>query len=135
MAERAYSRKLEKEADAVGLEIMATAGYDPRSMLDLWELMACVDADAEARGRTKAMDKVALLRTHPTSEERQQALTDKLPKAMGLMQEAREKRQPKRASIEEVIRKARESEKVAAQAVVEIEEKQPQAPAAEEKRI
>lgn len=72
VAERAFSRKLEEEADAVGLELMAMGGYDPRGMLDLWELMACVEADAEAAGQTNGFDKVDLLRTHPTSEARRE---------------------------------------------------------------
>jgi hypothetical protein len=63
VAQRAYSRKLEEEADALGLEVclmnhlmclgrdvkyshtkfMANAGYDPRGALDLWEVMALVE--------------------------------------------------------------------------------------------
>jgi len=71
VAERAYSRKLEEEADAVGLEIMAMAGYDPRAMADLWELMGCVEHDAELEGTTRTLDsRVPFLRSHPTSVER-----------------------------------------------------------------
>lgn len=98
VAERAYSRKLEQEADHVGLEILALAGYDPRAMLDLWELLASVEAEAEANGRSKTMEqRFQLLRTHPTSEARQEAIAHNLPKAMKLWQEARA---PKRATIE-----------------------------------
>ncbi|WVR00221.1 hypothetical protein IAU59_007363 [Kwoniella sp. CBS 9459] len=83
IAERAYSRKLEQEADAVGLEIMATAGYDPRAATDLWELMAAVEADAEANGQSiNVENKFAMLRTHPTSEERLAALDKDMPSAM-----------------------------------------------------
>lgn len=71
VAERAYSRKLEEEADAVGLDIMAIAGYDPRAMADLWELMKCVEVDAERAGTTQTLDsRVPFLRSHPTSDER-----------------------------------------------------------------
>ncbi|OCF38165.1 metalloendopeptidase [Kwoniella heveanensis BCC8398] len=83
IAERAYSRKLEQEADAVGLEIMATAGYDPRAAMDLWELMAAVEADAEANGQAiNVENKFAMLRTHPTSEDRLSALEQDMPNAM-----------------------------------------------------
>ncbi|WWC64647.1 uncharacterized protein I303_107258 [Kwoniella dejecticola CBS 10117] len=83
VAERAYSRKLEQEADAVGLEIMATAGYDPRAAQDLWELMRAVEADAEAAGQAiKVENKFAMLRTHPTSEARQEALAKDMPAAL-----------------------------------------------------
>ncbi|KAL7418463.1 hypothetical protein Q5752_006921 [Cryptotrichosporon argae] len=88
VAERAYSRKLEMEADAVGLEIMAMAGYDPRAMLDLWDLMAAVEADAAAAGQPITVEnRFALLRTHPTSQGRQHAINELLPKAMAIFRE------------------------------------------------
>lgn len=43
VAGKAYSRKLEMEADAVGLRFMSMAGYHPHSMLDLWDVMALVE--------------------------------------------------------------------------------------------
>jgi predicted Zn-dependent protease len=108
VAERAYSRKIEEEADSVGLEIMARAGYDPRAMLDLWELMAAVEADAEAMGYGGSLEsRFQLLRTHPTSEARQEAIASQLPKAMRLWQEARA---PQRATIERIL--AEKSERV-----------------------
>lgn len=101
VAERAYSRRIEEEADSVGLEIMARAGYDPRAMLDLWELMAAVEADAEAMGYGRSLEsRFQLLRTHPTSEARQEAIANQLPKAMRLWQEARA---PQRATIEKIL--------------------------------
>ena len=83
------------EADAVGLQLMATAGYDPRAALDLWELMSCVEADAEASGQSNVENKIALLRTHPTSEARYQALEGDMPGAMRLWRE----HMPKRAKV------------------------------------
>lgn len=84
VASRAYSRKLEEEADAVGLELMATAGYDPRAALDLWELMSCVEEDAVRSGRSsKSIEQmVGFLRTHPTSEARMRALEKDMEGAM-----------------------------------------------------
>ncbi|WWC94761.1 hypothetical protein V866_001610 [Kwoniella sp. B9012] len=93
VAERAFSRKLEQEADAVGLEIMATAGYDPRAAQDLWELMAAVEADAIAAGQAiKVENKFAMLRTHPTSEARQEALAKDMPNALKIWRDHLPKR-------------------------------------------
>ncbi|KAG1458407.1 hypothetical protein G6F56_006404 [Rhizopus delemar] len=39
-----YNRLLEKEADLVGLRILAKAGYDPRVAVDVWEKMAELEA-------------------------------------------------------------------------------------------
>ncbi|KAK8853164.1 hypothetical protein IAR55_003865 [Kwoniella newhampshirensis] len=116
VAERAYSRKLEQEADAVGLEIMATAGYDPRAATDLWELMAAVEIDAAASGHPVSVEnRFALLRTHPTSEARLQALEKDMPDAMKRWKECAAKfRQrsrpsdPKPIEREEMAQKAEE---------------------------
>lgn len=52
---------------------MATAGYDPRAALDLWDLMAAVEADAAASGSPVSIeDSLSFLHTHPTSQVRQQ---------------------------------------------------------------
>lgn len=91
VAARAYSRTLEKEADAVGLELMALAGYDPRAMGDLWELMHCVEIDEAASGRNQSLDtRLPLLRTHPTSEDRQEAIAHLMPRALALWHKHRD---------------------------------------------
>lgn len=73
------------EADKVGLDLMAAAGYDPRAALDLWEMMRAVEADAAQSGQTVSVEnKFSLLRTHPTSEARQRALEGDMPEAMKL---------------------------------------------------
>lgn len=85
LAERAYSRKLEEEADSLGLTFMANAGYDPRGALDLWEVMAAVEEDAAAAGESISIqDRMTLLRTHPTSLQRQKNIQKLLPKALEL---------------------------------------------------
>ncbi len=69
----AHSRKLESEADAIGLELMARAGYDPRHCAGLWNRMA----------RTPSLQTSLpeILSTHPSCEHRQEdmaLLADKL---------------------------------------------------------
>lgn len=67
-----YSRRSEGEADAMGLEIMARAGYDPRAAVDVWDRMRRRDV---GRGPT-------WLSTHPDPEDRADRLRSLLPDAM-----------------------------------------------------
>lgn len=54
-------------------QFMASAGYDPRAALDLWDLMSAVEADTAANGTPVSIaERFSLLRTHPTSEKRQE---------------------------------------------------------------
>ncbi|EIW72227.1 hypothetical protein TREMEDRAFT_25120 [Tremella mesenterica DSM 1558] len=90
VATRAYSRKLEEEADSVGLHLMARAGYDPRGALDLWELFQCVERDAQAGKPLSGIEnRFVLLRTHPTSEERWKALDKEMSEAVKMWEERR----------------------------------------------
>ena len=56
-----YSRKHEYEADAIGLALMAKAGYDPQAAVTFWEGM---------RRAGGAKPVLAFLSTHPTDEKR-----------------------------------------------------------------
>ncbi|CAM0141908.1 unnamed protein product [Umbelopsis sp. WA50703] len=58
--ETTYNRGLEKEADLVGLMLMAKAGYDPRTALTVWSKMAEIDekTDSEAEASQIAKQKV-----------------------------------------------------------------------------
>jgi predicted Zn-dependent protease len=55
-----YSRDDEREADLVGLDIAARAGYDPRAGVALWRKMAALNKRAP----------IELLSTHPGGESR-----------------------------------------------------------------
>lgn len=55
-----FSRKQESEADIVGLEYMAKAGFDPRATIALWKRMG------EARENNQA----EFLSTHPSDDRR-----------------------------------------------------------------
>lgn len=68
---------------------MAEAGYDPRAAVDLWDLMAAVEADSAAHGEPVSItDRLSLLHTHPTSQKRQEELARLLPKALKIYSEA-----------------------------------------------
>jgi len=69
---RAYDRKLEYEADQVGLMLMAKAGYNPAAAITFWE-----KAPETFGGDTGGV----FLSTHPSTGNRTQRLQEALPKA------------------------------------------------------
>lgn len=64
-----YGRTQESEADIVGLELMAKAGFDPNQSIDLWKNMA------KASGGSAPPE---LLSTHPSHSTRIQDLSAKI---------------------------------------------------------
>ncbi len=68
-----YSRLHEREADRIGLILMARAGYDPREAVPFWERM-----NEEAKGRRPP----EFLSTHPAPERRIRELQSFMPEAM-----------------------------------------------------
>jgi predicted Zn-dependent protease len=64
-----YSRGHELEADRLGLELMAAAGYDPAAAVELWRRM-----QAASGQRTPGF-----LSTHPTPDARIEAIEEILP--------------------------------------------------------
>jgi predicted Zn-dependent protease len=76
-----FNRKQESEADIVGLDLMARAGFDPAQSIPLWENMARI-------GQEKPPE---FLSTHPSDETRMAGLRKKLPEAETLYREAQEK--------------------------------------------
>ena len=75
-----YSRVHETEADRMGVELAARAGYDPRAAVTLWEKMAKL-SDGSAPPK--------LLSTHPSHEDRINDLTEFSQKVMPLYERAR----------------------------------------------
>jgi len=67
------SRTAENEADRIGIELAAKAGYDPRAAVTLWQKMGAV-------GNGKAPP--AFLSTHPSDQQRQQRLGALAPQMM-----------------------------------------------------
>jgi predicted Zn-dependent protease len=66
------SRASESEADEIGIELAAKAGYDPRAAITLWQKMAKVGGGAPPE----------FLSTHPSDETRQGRLSKLAPKMM-----------------------------------------------------
>ena len=73
-----FGRKDETEADLVGMELAARAGYDPRAGLTLWKKMGDANKGAPPQ----------FLSTHPASGTRIQDIQANLPKVMPLYQRA-----------------------------------------------
>jgi Zn-dependent protease with chaperone function len=73
-----FSRDDETEADVVGLELAARAGYDPRAGVTLWQKMS-----AAARGTP-----LQWLSTHPSGENRIKEIEKQLPLVLPLFQKA-----------------------------------------------
>ena len=74
-----FSRLHESEADQIGLELMAKAGFNPAESVTLWQKMA-----QASQGEQPA----EFLSTHPSHETRIDDLRENLPKATKLMQQA-----------------------------------------------
>jgi predicted Zn-dependent protease len=75
------SREHEIEADRIGVELSARAGYDPRAAVTLWQKMGQVGGSAPPQ----------FLSTHPSPENRQKDLTDYAARVMPLYESARKR--------------------------------------------
>jgi predicted Zn-dependent protease len=82
-----YSRLHETEADRMGVELAARAGYDPRAAISLWQKM-----DKLSGGSASQSSLTAFLSTHPTNEARMKDLTEFSQKVLPLYEEARAKK-------------------------------------------
>jgi len=75
-----FSRSDETEADLVGLELAARAGYDPKASVSLWKKMAAA---------SKSQGGLSFLSTHPSGSDRIQKLEANLPKVENLYRDAK----------------------------------------------
>jgi len=78
-----YARKHESDADLVGIELAARAGYDPRGAVEVWKKMGRL---AEASGRGQPPQFVS---THPSHGSRIRDIEANLPKVLPLYAAAR----------------------------------------------
>ena len=74
-----FSREDESEADLVGMELAARAGFDPRSGVTLWQKMGAANKGAPPQW----------LSTHPAGTRRIADIEANLPKVMPLYERAR----------------------------------------------
>jgi predicted Zn-dependent protease len=64
-----YSREMEAEADAMGVKLVAEAGYPPVEMANVWEQLIG-EENASARYRRKHRRRGSLFDTHPSPDSR-----------------------------------------------------------------
>ena len=74
-----FSRTHESEADLIGLDRMAAAGFDPRESVPLWQNM-----DAASKGARPP----EFLSTHPNPATRIKDLQGRIPQAMPIYEQA-----------------------------------------------
>ena len=77
------SRQNETEADTIGLELAARAGYNPHAAITLWQKM---------EQASKGSGKLEFLSTHPSGSTRIAELERLIPTVMPLYDEARRRR-------------------------------------------
>ncbi|HEY3516979.1 MAG TPA: M48 family metallopeptidase [Gammaproteobacteria bacterium] len=73
------SRAAESEADEIGIELAAKAGYNPNAAISLWEKMGNVGGGGPPQ----------FLSTHPSPANRQERLAELAPQMMAYYEEAR----------------------------------------------
>ena len=69
-----YSRMHESEADEIGLDLMAKAGFNPKESVSLWQNMAATNKNSQPE----------FFSTHPSSDTRIKDLRRQMPDAMKL---------------------------------------------------
>nr|WP_297458927.1 M48 family metallopeptidase [uncultured Halomonas sp.] len=74
-----FSRSHESEADTLGLNLMAQAGFDPRASIELWQNMS-----ANSQGQPPVW-----LSTHPSHGQRIEGLQAHMDEAVALYEQAR----------------------------------------------
>jgi predicted Zn-dependent protease len=71
-----HSREQEAEADRIGLELMARAGYDPNAAVTLWQKMSKLSSGGPPE----------FLSTHPSGASRIKELEALVPRVLPLYQ-------------------------------------------------
>lgn len=72
-----FSRTHESEADIIGLDLMAKAGFEPRQAVNLWQNMAAASSNNTPQ----------FLSSHPAPENRITELRARMPEAMATFNE------------------------------------------------
>lgn len=74
-----YSRAHETEADVLGLQLMAVAGFNPQESVSLWHNMASA---------SKGSAPLEILSTHPSDQTRIKELQSLVPRVLPMYQQA-----------------------------------------------
>jgi predicted Zn-dependent protease len=74
-----FSREDETEADLVGMELSARAGYNPRAGISLWQKMSAANKDAPPEWMS----------THPSGDSRIQQIQQNLDKVIPLYERSK----------------------------------------------
>jgi predicted Zn-dependent protease len=77
-----HSREQESEADVMGLELMARAGYDPRAAVTVWQKMMAAEKSSQPE----------FLSTHPAPGNRIAELQARVPRVLPLYEAASARR-------------------------------------------
>jgi predicted Zn-dependent protease len=72
-----FSRSHESEADLIGLDLMAKAGFDPKESVTLWQNMA-----------QSGLSPPEFMSTHPSSDTRIEQLRERIPQVQPAYQQA-----------------------------------------------
>ena len=84
-----HGRGQETEADIIGLELLARAGYNPNAAISLWQKM----------GQATGGGQGSFMSTHPSGQQRIEDLSARLPQVMPLYEQARRQKAPVRAIV------------------------------------
>jgi Zn-dependent protease with chaperone function len=86
-----FSRKHETDADLVGMELAARAGFDPRAAATVWRKMQRLAATPGGAGspQSRRGELPQFLSTHPSHESRIRDIEVNLPKVLPLYDAAR----------------------------------------------
>lgn len=95
-----FSRKHETEADVIGLEYMARAGFDPREAVPLWQNMAAEGGEGPPE----------FLSTHPSDEKRIDSLISQWSEVLPLYNEALEAGRNPNCVAPELLEKAKDKQ-------------------------
>ena len=84
-----YARGQETDADLVGIELSARAGYDPRAAVNVWKKMQHVSSQGAPPGQAARGQPPQFMSTHPSHANRIKEIEANLPRVLPLYDAAR----------------------------------------------
>jgi hypothetical protein len=88
-----YNQRAEKEADIVGLQLMALSGYHPKKAVELWKYLSSLNnsTKSETHFETDEIELQDFFASHPIDNVRSDYLSDILPVAEKIYEETIDK--------------------------------------------